>query len=60
MTDTINEEDILIDINKTEIEKRLERSEREKELLQEKMRTLELQMAKIMELTNHLHRKIEN
>lgn len=60
MKDTINEEDMLIDITKTEIEKRLERSEREKELLQEKMRTLELQMAKIMELTNHLHRKIEN
>ena len=60
MKDTINEEDMLIDITKTEIEKRLERSEREKELLQEKMRTMEIQMEKIMELTNQLHRKIEN
>jgi len=58
MEDTINEEDMLIDVTKTEIEKRLEKSEREKELLQDKMQTMELQMAKIMELTNQLQERI--
>ena len=58
MKDTINEEDMLIDVTKTEIEKRLERSEKEKELLQDKIQTMELQMAKIMELTNRLHERM--
>lgn len=52
MSDTISEEDLLIDITKTEIEKRLEKSEKEKEVLLERMKNLELQMARIMELTN--------
>lgn len=57
MKDTITEEDMLIDVTKTEIEKRLEKSEREKELLQEKMKALEVQMAKILEITNQLQVK---
>ena len=60
MKDTIAEEDMLIDVTKTEIEKRLEKSEREKELLQDKMQTMELQMTKIMELTDQLNQKIAN
>mgnify|MGYP001583631373 FL=1 len=58
MKDTIAEEDMLIDVTKTEIEKRLEKSEREKELLQDKMQTMELQMTKIMELTEQLHKRM--
>lgn len=54
MRDTINEEDMLIDVTKTEIEKKLEKSEKEKELMQEQLKNMELQMAKIMELTNRL------
>jgi integrase len=55
MKDTIAEEDMLVDVTKTEIEKRLERSENEKEILHERLTNMESQMQKIMELTNRLH-----
>ena len=58
MKDTIQEEDLLIDVTKTEIEKKLEKSEKEKDLMQERLQSIELQMAKIMEVTNQLHMKI--
>ncbi|MDP1696138.1 MAG: tyrosine-type recombinase/integrase [archaeon] len=54
MSDTISEDDMLIDVTKTEIEKKLEKSEREKELMQERLKTMEIQLANIMELTNRL------
>lgn len=54
MRDTINEEDMLIDVTKTEIEKKLDKSEKEKELLQERLISMEMQMVKIMELTKKL------
>lgn len=54
MKDTIAEEDLFVDTTKTELEKRLERTEKEKELMQEKMSTMELQMIKIMELVKQL------
>jgi len=54
MKDTIAEEDLFVDTTKTELEKRLERSEKEKELLNEKMNTMEMQMVKIMELVKQL------
>jgi integrase len=60
MRDTISEEDMLIDITKTELEKRLERSEREKEIIKERMNTMEMQMAKIMEITNRLGLEVVN
>ncbi len=52
MRDTIREDDLLIDITKTEIEKRLNKTENEKEMLQERVDHLEKQMKKILELTN--------
>ena len=59
MKDTIQEEDLLVDVTKTEIEKRLEKSEREKELLQERLDNMEGQMGKILELmkvtSNKMH-----
>ena len=58
MKDTINEDDLFIDNSKTEIEKRLERSEREKEILSEKVIHMENQMSKILELVNELGKKI--
>jgi hypothetical protein len=58
MKDTISEEDILIDVTKTDIEKRLEKSEKDKEILQEKMQVMEEQMKKILEVTKKLHEKI--
>lgn len=60
MSDTITEEDLLVDTTKTELEQRLDKSEREKELIQERMRTMELQMVKIMELTNRLGLEVKN
>jgi hypothetical protein len=54
MKDTIAEEDLLVDTTKTEIEKQLDRSEKEKELMQDRMKTMEFQLAKILELTNKL------
>jgi hypothetical protein len=55
MKDTISEEDLLIDVTKTEIEKRLERSEREKEIMKEKMLHMEEQMKKILGMVEVLH-----
>ena len=50
MRDTISEEDLLIDITKTEIEKRLTISENQKQVLQERVEALETQMKRILGL----------
>jgi len=47
MKDTINEDDLLTDITKSEMEKRLEKSEREKIIMQEQMSTMQVQFAEI-------------
>jgi len=52
MKDTISEEDLLIDVTKTEIEKRLNKSEKDKEILQERMIMMEMQMKKILQMVN--------
>jgi integrase len=54
MKDTISEQDVLIDITMTEIEKKLEKSEREKAVMQDRLNTVELQLAQMMELTNRI------
>lgn len=59
MKDTINEEDMLVDVTKTEIEKRLEKSEKEKEMLQERLVGMETQMSKILELMNVASNKVQ-
>ena len=58
MRDTISEEDLLIDITKVEIERRLDRSEKEKELMQDEIKDLRLQIVKIGQLTNKLYREM--
>jgi integrase len=58
MRDTIQEDDMLIDITKTEIEKKLEKSERDKEILISRLETMEMQMKQVLELTNQLGMKI--
>jgi len=64
MRDTINEDDMLVDLTKTEIERRLETSNREKEVLLERLNVLELQMKQISELIKRsqliVTRTIEN
>jgi len=48
MKDTINEDDMLVDLTKTEIEKKLVKSENEKDILQDRVEMLEKQMSVIM------------
>jgi len=59
MKDTISEEDLLIDLTKTDIEKRLIKTEQENDLLNEKIKVMEGQMRDIQELTNNLYMKIK-
>ncbi len=54
MKDTISEDDLLIDTTKTEIEKRLAQSEKERGIMEEKIKTMELQMINILELVKQL------
>ena len=56
--DTITKEDLLTNTTKTEIEQRLDKTETEKKILQDKLERLEQQMIKILEITNKLHAKI--
>jgi len=58
MKDTISEEDLLMDVTKTEIEQRLSKSEKEKEIMQERLDSMELEMAKIKEVTDQLHMEV--
>jgi hypothetical protein len=60
MKDTIAEEDMLIDITKTDIEKRLEKSEKEKDIMKEEISALKDQMSQILEITNQLHGQMRN
>ncbi|MBU4124220.1 MAG: hypothetical protein KKI14_02030, partial [Nanoarchaeota archaeon] len=48
--DTISDEDLLVDITKTEIEKQLLNSKKENEIMKERLRLLEKQMKTIAEL----------
>ena len=48
MKDTITEEDMLMDIGKTELEKQLTKSENDKNILKERVEMLEKQMSVIM------------
>lgn len=59
MRDTINEDDMLIDLTKTEIEQRLMKSEKARDILQERINNMEFQMAKVLELTKRLE-MVEN
>ena len=59
MKDTISEDDLLIDITKTEIEKRLIKAEREVEFLAEDNQHMKNQMKTIMELIGALGSQVE-
>ncbi len=52
MTDTISENDLLVDLTKTEIEKRLIKSENEKEVLMDRVQALEAQMQKLLQMAS--------
>ncbi len=50
MRDTISEEDLLVDVTKTELEQRLAKTEKENELIKEEMEALREQSGRMMEL----------
>ena len=52
MKDTISEEDLLIDVTKTDIEKRLIKTEKENTLLREKMLDMEQRFKEILDIVN--------
>jgi len=58
MKDTISEEDLLVDVTKTEIEKRLMKTEQRAEFLREDNEQLKSQMQKIMELVVQLESQV--
>jgi hypothetical protein len=60
MKDTINEEDMLIDVTKTEIEKEMTLTKKQNEILQEKQRITDLQLTQIMMLVRQLEKQIMN
>lgn len=58
MKDNIAEDDLVLDVEKTQIERRLAESEREKKLLQERLDAMEGQMQRIADLTEQLAQKV--
>jgi hypothetical protein len=60
MRDTISEDDVLIDITKTEIEKELQKTKKENELMQERMSTIEAQLAEIMKWSKKIEMEVKN
>jgi len=58
MKDTISEEDLLVDVTKTEIEKRLTETEKENTILKDKVSFMEAKLNDIQELTNSLYEQI--
>ena len=57
MKDTISEEDLLIDVTKTELEKRLAKTEKEKEVLKERISMIELKLKKVLQVMNEVYLK---
>ncbi len=58
MRDTISEEDLLIDVTKTELEKRLTKSEHKSELLEAQVEVMKEQLTEIYGYVNKLSGKI--
>ena len=56
MRDTITEEDLLIDVSKTEIEKQLVRAEKDKQLMEERMKSIEEQLKRMLEVTSRIEK----
>jgi len=59
MKDTISEQDLIIDTTKTEIEQKLERSEKEKDMLNEKMRLMERDLQRVMDIAQRFEKFAE-
>jgi len=59
MKDTISDEDLLDDVTKTELEKRIKKTERQNILLREKINNMEGQMKKILGLVDGMVGKVD-
>jgi hypothetical protein len=60
MKDTISEDDMLVDVTRTELEQRIEKSEKEKDVLKERITNLELQMTQFVEVASQMHFVMKN
>jgi len=58
MRDTISEEDMLLDVTKTELEKRLLKSEKDKEVLQDRVNSMEKRMEQIIAYIGSIDSKL--
>ncbi len=58
MKDTISEEDMFVDVTKTEIEQKLIKSDKERELMKEELSDLRNEMAKLMQFVNKWDKSI--
>jgi len=54
MRDTISEEDMLVDVTKTELEKRLTKTEHENEMMRDEMKALREQSREMMKLVQNI------
>jgi len=59
MKDTISEEDLLVDVTKTEIEKRLTKAEKDKDILQERVDQIEEKLRQVLELNKITNSRVE-
>ena len=60
MRDTITQDDMLVDVTKTEIEKQLSSTMNRNELLEEKQKTTDIQLLNIMELVKQLEGRLKS
>lgn len=60
MRDTIQEDDMLVDITRTEIEKELEKTRKENDILQDKMSIMEDQMRKILDVNVEIYKRMQD
>jgi len=58
MKDTISEEDLLIDVTRTELEKRLTKTEQENELRKEEFKRMKKEVEDIRELAENVRSKL--
>jgi hypothetical protein len=59
MKDTISEDDMLVDVTKMELEKRIDKTEKENQMLKEDNEIMKLQIAQIGKLTAQLYMQIK-
>ncbi len=60
MKDTISEDDMLVDVTRTELEQKIERSGKENDVLKERITNLELHLAEFVEVSNQMRMVIKN